>query len=144
MRCRSSRILLIIVIRLIFVSLSLQTTRKCPIGNISENPKAFCYEDTTCAIFDNNVPLCIGWARNVCAMREYRDLNNCYCMKCPANTGENCYPGNECCSLEDCGTPLLQTTTPKPLALSATPRITVYILLTVLSSLANLYIVLLA
>ena len=111
---------------LTIVPFSLQTNRKCPLGYISEIPEAYCYEDTTCAIFDNNEPLCIGWARNICAMREYRDLKTCYCIKCPANTGNNCYPGNECCSLEDCGTEPLPPTTPKPRALSAASRITTY------------------
>jgi len=111
---------------LTIVPFSLQTIRMCPLGNISEIPEAYCYEDTTCAIFDNNEPLCIGWARNICAMREYRDLKTCYCIKCPANTGNNCYPGNECCSLEECGAEPQPQMTPKRQALSTASRITTY------------------
>jgi hypothetical protein len=90
----------------------------CPLGETGGVAKARCHEDVTCAIFDGVQPQCIGWARNRCLARQYRDLKTCMCINCPRGQGELCTPASECCSLADCSrgptTPPTTTPAPKP------------------------------
>jgi len=95
----------------------------CPIGDAGGVPNASCDVDTTCAIYDGRQPKCIGWSNFWCARGDFRNLKTCQCLACPAGTGQNCTPDNQCCSIADCGTNPTSTPKPKPSALSSTSRL---------------------
>lgn len=95
----------------------------CPRGDAGGVPRPPCLTaaegiDITCEIYEEAQPRCIGWARNRCLARQYRDLKTCMCQNCPRGQGELCTPASECCSLADCSrgptTPPTTTPAPKP------------------------------
>jgi hypothetical protein len=102
----------------------LADTKMCPLGDAGGVPNASCLEEKlTCAIYDGRQPKCVGWTHFQCDSREYRNMKTCECIKCPVGSGQNCMPGNECCSLADCGTAPASTPKPRPFALSSTSRL---------------------
>ena len=106
----------------------LADTKTCPIGDAGGVSNASCDGEQgdaqpTCAIYDGRQPRCIGWANYRCAVQEYRNMKTCECIKCPVGSGQNCMPGNECCSLADCATAPASTPKPRPFALSSTSRL---------------------
>jgi hypothetical protein len=103
-------------------------TKICPLGDAGGVTNASCDGEEgdskpTCAIYDGRQARCIGWANYRCAVQEYRNMKTCECIKCPVGSGQNCMPGNECCSLADCGTAPASTPKPRPFALSSTSRL---------------------
>ena len=100
-------------------------TKICPLGDAGGVPNASCDQTTpaTCAIYDGRQPKCVGWTHFQCDTREYRNMKTCQCIKCPVGSGQSCMPGNECCSLADCGQAPASTPKPRPFALSSTSRL---------------------
>ncbi len=112
--------LLVVLLCLCLTPSLVAQPKLCPLGDTRGVANATCLEGATCAVFDGLQPKCTGWSRYRCAAKEYRNYKACDCLACPAGSGLNCTPDNECCSLEDCGK---VPATTRPLALASAPRL---------------------